>query len=206
MPDRPLLPLLDGTPSERSDAAHNRSALLDAARCLVEREGATAVTVDAIAERAGVGKGTVFRRFGSRAGLMGALVNQIETDWQEQVIRGEPPLGPGAPPLERLLAVGHSRIDQHLRLAELLESAGGSGGRNYASYSFVAMHVRYLLTELGVSGDLPLLATALLAPLEVPILLQQIQDEGMTVERIRAGWEDLVRRVVGDLTRPAQAP
>ena len=58
------------------------------------------------------------------------------------------------------------------------------------------MHVRYLLTELGVEGDLPLLATALLAPLEVPILLQQIEDEGMTLDRIRAGWEDLVRRVV----------
>jgi hypothetical protein len=47
-----------------------------------------------------------------------------------------------------------------------------------------------------VSGDIALLATALLAPLESPILLQQIEIESMDVERIVAGWEDLVERVI----------
>ena len=36
------------------------------------------------------------------------------------------------------------------------------------------MHVRYLLRELGVDGDLPLLATAILAPLELVVLEQQV--------------------------------
>ena len=40
--------------------------------------------------------------------------------------------------------------------------------------SFANMHVRYLLRELGVDGDLPLLATALLAPLELVVLEQQV--------------------------------
>ena len=57
--------------------------------------------------------------------------------------------------------------------------------------------MRYLLSELGVAGDLPVLATALLAPLEVVILEQQVHIEGMEVSRIEAGWDDLVRRVVG---------
>ena len=63
------------------------------------------------------------------------------------------------------------------------------------------MHVRYLLGELRVGGDLPLLATALMAPLEAPILDQQVRIEGLDVDRVYAGWVDLARRIVGD--RPA---
>ncbi len=93
-----LLPLLDAPPTERRDAARNREALMCAAAELVALHGAHAVTMDAVAARAGVGKGTVFRRFESREGLMGALIDQTETDWQASVISGPPPLGPGAGP------------------------------------------------------------------------------------------------------------
>ena len=51
--------------------------------------------MDAVAAAAGVGKGTVFRRFESREGLMAALLNHSETEWQAAVISGPPPLGPG---------------------------------------------------------------------------------------------------------------
>ena len=64
------------------------------------------------------------------------------------------------------------------------------------------MHVRYLLGELGVTGDVPLLATALMAPLEAPILDQQVRIEGLLVDRVYAGWVDLARRIVGPRTDP----
>jgi len=51
--------------------------------------------------------------------------------------------------------------------------------------------------ELGVTGDIALLATALLAPLEVPILEQQVRIEGIDVDRIMASWEDLAHRITG---------
>ena len=73
--------------------------------------------------------------------------------------------------------------------------------RSYAAYSFAAMHVRYLLTALGVSGDLPLLATALMAPLEASVLDQQVRVEGLDVERVYHGWVDLARRVVANPPR-----
>ena len=57
------------------------------------------------------------------------------------------------------------------------------------------MHIRYLLGELGVTGDIPLLATALLAPLEVPILDQQVRIEGIHVDRIKDAWADLAHRI-----------
>jgi len=190
--------MLGEPPRERSDAARNREALFAAADELIAHCGVEALTMEAVAAKAGVGKGTVFRRFDSRAGLMGALLDRSETAWQAAVMSGPPPLGPGAPPMDRLLAFGRSRLETVLTHAELIRAAGFSGARSFAAYSFAAMHMRYLLDELGVRGDIALLATALMAPLEEPIVDQQVRIEGLEVERIHAGWTDLVRRV----TRP----
>ena len=82
VPVMDLLPLADGPAPERSDAARNREALLRAAQELIDECGNDGVTMDAVAARAGVGKGTVFRRFESREGLMAALLNRSETEWQ----------------------------------------------------------------------------------------------------------------------------
>jgi AcrR family transcriptional regulator len=190
------LPILGQDVRERSDAARNREALLEAAERLVERCGADSVTMESVAEAAGVGKGTVFRRFGSRAGLMAAVLTRSEAAWQAQVISGPPPLGPGVDARERLFAFGRSRLEVNLRHAALISAASAPETRSYAAYSFAATHVRYLLDEIGVAGDIALLATALLAPLEVPILLQQTEIERMDVERIVVGWEDLTDRVI----------
>lgn len=198
MTDRPLLPLLGDPPAERSDAARNREALLLAAQEIAETCGYDAVTMDAVAARAGVGKGTVFRRFDSRQGLMGALLNASEIAWQASVMGGDPPLGPGAEPMERLLAFGRSRLDLVLKHSDLIRNAGFDGAnRSYAAYSFAATHVRYLLGELGVRGDIALLAVALMAPLELPILDQQVRIEGLDLDRVYAGWVDLAHRVTG---------
>ncbi|GAA2147381.1 hypothetical protein GCM10009844_24460 [Nocardioides koreensis] len=191
-----FLHLVDEPHRERRDAARNREALLRAAQQLVDVCGVDGVTMDAVATAAGVGKGTVFRRFESREGLMAALLNHSETEWQAAVMSGPPPLGPGAGPWERLMAFGRSRLDTTLLHADLIREAGRAGTRSYAAYSFAAMHVRLLLSELGVTGDLPLLATALMAPLEAPVLDQQVRIEGLDVDRVYAGWIDLARRVV----------
>ena len=193
---RTLLPVLGEPEPERSDAARNREALLEAAGRLVAQRGPACVSMEAVAAAAGVGKGTVFRRFGSRAGLMGALLNFSETAWQASVISGPPPLGPGAEPWERLVAFGRSRLETSISHAALIEAAGFPGSRSYAAASFAATHLRYLLASLGVQGDLPLLAVALMAPLEGPVLHQQLGIEQIPVERVLAGWVDLARRIV----------
>ena len=63
---------------ERSDAARNRRALLDAATELFAESGPAALTMRGVAQRAGVGKATVSRRFGNRAGLMLALLDHSD--------------------------------------------------------------------------------------------------------------------------------
>ncbi|WP_460792547.1 TetR/AcrR family transcriptional regulator [Nocardioides maradonensis] len=190
------LPMAGEPRRERSDAAHNREVLLAAATELVESQGVDAVTTDAVAARAGVGKGTVFRRFGSREGLMAALLDHSERGFQAAVIGGPPPLGPGAPAYDRLMAFGETRMRLNLRHAALIAAAGHPGSRSLSALSFTTQHVRYLLGELGVVGDLPYLATALMAPLEIIVLRQQVDVEHVPLDRLVAGWNDLADRIV----------
>ena len=105
------LPVLGSEPHERSDAARNRRKVLEAASRLFECHGAANVSMEAVAAEAGVGKGTLFRRFGDRASLARALLSERDSGFQEAFIRGEPPLGPGAPPAERLVAFGEGMLD-----------------------------------------------------------------------------------------------
>ncbi|WP_434599785.1 TetR/AcrR family transcriptional regulator [Streptomyces sp. A5-4] len=106
---RPVVPF--GKPrGERADAVRNRERLLETARELIAEQGVEKVTMDCLAERARLGKGTVFRRFGTRAGIFKALLDADERRFQEQVISGPPPLGPGADPMARLVAYGRARI------------------------------------------------------------------------------------------------
>src|SRR5258708_39280252 len=77
------LPVAEAPRHERADAARNRSALVEAAGRLLRERGAEEITMDAIACAAGVGKGTLFRRFGDRASLFRALVDDREREFQD---------------------------------------------------------------------------------------------------------------------------
>src|SRR4051812_46571116 len=98
------LPLLDAPRPERADAARNRRRVLDAAAALFAERGVDGVAMDDVARAAGVGKGTLFRRFGDRQGLLVALLDEAERRLQDEILRGPPPLGPGAPADARLPA------------------------------------------------------------------------------------------------------
>src|SRR5258705_11363848 len=102
------LPQLEPDSSERADAARNRERILCAARRLFDERCAGCVSMDDVAEAAGVGKGTLFRRFGSRASLAAAVLSERERRFQEGIIRREPPLRPRALPQEPLVALAEA--------------------------------------------------------------------------------------------------
>jgi AcrR family transcriptional regulator len=89
---------------ERADAARNRRAILAAMEDLLTRHRPEQITMEQIARAAGVGKGTVFHRFGSRTGLLVELMRERAFALNEAVLTGPPPLGPDAPASERLYA------------------------------------------------------------------------------------------------------
>src|SRR5882757_3342732 len=104
------LPIV-GARRERADAAANRVRILEAALRVLDERGAEGTSIDAIAEEAGVGKGTIFRRFGDRSGLFEALLDEHLREFQDAFMFGPPPLGPGAPPQERLAAFLDGLLD-----------------------------------------------------------------------------------------------
>jgi hypothetical protein len=89
---------------ERADAVRNRRAILAATEELLATHRPQDISMEQVAAAAGVAKGTVFHRFGSRMGLMTALMVERAQALEEAVTDGPPPLGPGAPDRERLRA------------------------------------------------------------------------------------------------------
>jgi AcrR family transcriptional regulator len=192
------LAVTDSAPAERGDAARNRALLLDAARRLIAERGADAVTMDDVAAAAGVGKGTLFRRFGSRAGLMIVLLDEDETAEQRAFMFGPPPLGPGAPPLQRLLAYGRERLRFSWDHRALLSDAGRDPQTRFNAPSMLhRTHVRMLLEAAGTTGDLDAQAQALLALLDADTVVHQVVDRHRTLEMQGDAWESVARKLCG---------
>ncbi|XAS67307.1 helix-turn-helix domain-containing protein [Micrococcaceae bacterium Sec5.7] len=197
-----LIPIRSGSQfgagPERSDAARNRELLLKAARELIDECGADGLTMDRLAERAGVGKGTVFRRFGSRAGLMMTLLSDAEAHFQGRFMFGPPPLGPGAPPLERLIAFGAGRIEYLLEFGDLVRAADTSAHNRFEVPAAVLWHrhIEHLLRSAGLDADPWLMAMSLSATLDPERLLHAVRVQGVAPERLSESWRELVTRVV----------
>jgi AcrR family transcriptional regulator len=200
--ERPVLPLA-APRAERADAARNRRHLLTTAReMLAEQGGTDSLTMDGLAERAGLGKGTVFRRFGTRAGIFQALLEDDEHAFQEQVLAGPAPLGPGADPLDRLIAYGRARVAFMIRNREIARATldGRQPIPAGRESPLSRTHIRMLLGQMRLDGaDLEMLAIQLTAALDGPQLLY-LSASDLTVpsrieERIGRAWQDLVQRL-----------
>jgi AcrR family transcriptional regulator len=188
---------------ERADAVRNRLHLLATAREMLAEQGTDKLTMDGLAERAGLGKGTVFRRFGTRAGIFQALLDDDERAFQEQVLSGPPPLGPGATPLDRLIAYGRARVGFLIGHREIARAAldGSQPVPAGARTPLSQIHIRMLLGQIHLgAADLDVLAVQLTAALDGPLLLylsaSDLTEAALqTEERIAQGWHDLLQRV-----------
>jgi AcrR family transcriptional regulator len=97
----------------RSERAHR--AILQAANELLESEGFAAVTMEAIAERAGVSKATIYRWWPNRAGVV--------MDGFLSTVTSEVPFP----------HTGHARGDIRVHMRRLAEAFGGKMGRTVAA-------------------------------------------------------------------------
>jgi hypothetical protein len=144
----------------------------------------------------------VFRRFVTRAGIFAALLDDDERAFQQQVLAGPPPLGPGAAPLDRLIAYGRARtgfLIEHCDIARAALDAHQpipAGSQTPLSQ----MHIRMLLRQMSLdAADLDMLAVQLTAALDGPLLLYlrapDLTATPHAAERIAQSWQDLVQRV-----------
>jgi AcrR family transcriptional regulator len=181
---------------ERADAARNRARVLAAAAELFATRDARTVTMDEIAKAAGVGRATVYRRYPDTWSIAVALLDEHERALQERLLRGDPPLGPGAPPAARLAAFYAAMVellDAHVDLVLGAET----GGARFATgaYGFWSAHVRSLLVEAG-SVDPDGMVDVLLAPVAAEVYVHQ-RARGLTSAHITAALDRLALAVLG---------
>ena len=103
--------------------------------------------------QAGVGTGTLYRRFGDRAGLALALLDEQTREFQNALIAGPPPLGPGAPARERLRAFGDGYLELLERHSALMVAAAPQGREGEGVHALYATHLAILIREAAPHLD-----------------------------------------------------
>jgi AcrR family transcriptional regulator len=195
----------------RKDAARNREAVLAAADALfARRESPEDITMADVATRAGVGKGTLFRAFGDRAGLLRALYEARLEPVREAVESGPPPLGPGAPPRDRVPAVLDAvlcfKLDNR-RLVVALEESGSGSTSPYRAAHYEWLHhlLRAVLEQVPGLADGDFTAHVLLAATRADLVEHLAGQEGVPRETLRAQLADFTTRLLacGPVREPA---
>ncbi|WP_017592731.1 TetR/AcrR family transcriptional regulator [Nocardiopsis potens] len=175
----------------RADAVRNREAVLRAAGRLFDAaDDPERVSMDDVAAAAGVGKGTLFRRFGDRAGLIRALYEERAERLYASL---EPDPGrPAADAVGDLMSALLRFKIENRALARAFENAGGGP---YTASGYDRLHSRLtgLMTEARGPDSADFLAHALLAGVRSD-LVEHLGD--WPEERLRAGMAALVRSVL----------
>lgn len=172
---------------ERADAAKNRAKILAAAADIVAERGIEGLAMAEVAAASGVGVGTLYRRFGDRSGLAHALIDASEREFQAAFLTGPPPVGPGAPPADRLRAFLHALVDRTLAQLDLLLMAETTGpfARFGGAYDVHHCHLTVLIARARPDLDAAFTADALLAPLAANLIAHR----GAEAAKIKAGLD-----------------
>lgn len=193
--DSLLLPS-DDTPA-RADARRNRELLLQTAQSLFERDGVEAVSMTAIADEAGVGKGTLYRHFASKADLCIALLDEDMRQLQMNVLTY---LRENAanPPLENLQWFLQSVLSFVLRNIDTLtvESDSRGLGLDHPAHIWWRQTLAGLLAQAEPDDDVRYRADILFIMLDVRTIRFQQQALNYTEEDIFAGLLDAASRLI----------
>lgn len=173
---------------ERADAVRNRRAILAATEELLAAHRPQDISIEQVAAAAGVAKGTVFHRFGSRMGLMVALMFERAKSLDQAVAEGPPPLGPGAPDRERLLAFLDAMVEVVSKNKSLLAEIAHSGaleeppddqaGGYHPRYWLWHGHISALIAAQRPDADASTIAHFLLGSLHSEPVLAQMSADG----------------------------
>ncbi|MGV9266183.1 TetR/AcrR family transcriptional regulator [Kitasatospora sp. NPDC003701] len=185
--------------TERADAQRNREAVLAAADALFATSGSPhSVSMDDIAAAAGVGKGTLFRRFGDRAGLIGAVIASRLEPLQHTVREAQDAVG--SDPRQRVLDL----LDASLRfkienrhLMSAAEEAGLNSPYQAEHYGWWHDILRAALEQVPGIHAADFTAHALLAAIRADLVAHLIDDRRMTPEDLQAALAAHLDNVLG---------
>jgi AcrR family transcriptional regulator len=210
-------PAMGERQSERRDAAANREHVLAAARALFATKGVDAVTMEEIAAAAGVGKGTLYRRYSHKGALCLALLgeNALRLSAEMQRAVEQPDAQRAALPLldaflARLVAFNEEN-------GALLSAAGDAAPRMQRGwlyttpiYQWMRATLQALLAHAIARGEirplnLQIAADVLLAPFAIDLYQHQRLRLGLSGADILATTADLIRNgLAGHPNAPPQ--
>lgn len=181
---------------ERADALRNRQLLLETAANLFRQQGAAQVTMSAIAEAAGVGKGTLYRHFSDKGALILAL---LDTDMQALQTRVLAMLASPQPVEDKLrwfLQEAAHYVIAHLEL--LLESVDTrpEAIRLHPAHDWWRMTLYGLLRQIPTCAEPDIAADVLYLMLDVQTIRYQHFARDYSPERIVYGLHYTLARLI----------
>lgn len=186
--------IVDARP-KRSDAVKNRQLLLDTARRLFEVEGVGAVSMSAIAQKARVGKGTLYRHFTDKGDLLHALLDEDMRQLQDRTLRR---MREEHDPFDMLNWFIEQAVTFVIHNSDSLceASTNGSSILQHPAHLWWRQTIIGLLTQSGAQGDLSYLTDVIYVMLDVTTIRFQRRTLGYDRDRILAGFRDLLEKFV----------
>ncbi len=158
--------------------------------------------MDAIAAAAGVGKGTLFRAFGSRDNLLNALWTAKLAALHTATEKGKSPLGPDAPSRDRAVAFLDALLTFKLKNRHLIRAREIAPGLLQSEhYKWMHGLLSGLIEDVSpdaVTDDAKYAAHVLLAGLHID-LIDELLDAGFSVQSIRHAQAEHARLVIDKL-------
>ena len=171
---------------------------------LFGERGAEHVTMDEIARAAGVGKGTLYRRYPDKAALCVALMDACFVDFERAALDELARTRQTDSAIDQLRAFLSRLVDwveEHTGwlgvIADQSSGPGRGAGRCGPIYRWLHQVVHYLLSQATARGEARIddpvyVADVLLAAVDVDLYVFQRRERGYSPDQIRAGLCRLV--------------
>ena len=188
--------LLTETRPTRADAVKNRALLLETAQRLFEQHGVDSVSMSAVAEAAGVGKGTLYRHFTNKTELCLGLLDKDQRDLQDHTFER---LRAGHAPQDSLRwFVGQVLTFVLTHSQWLAVGAFHEGGTvlEHPAHLWWRQTIYSLLVQMNCPGDRDYKADTLYIMLNAYTIDFQYNTLGYNRERIERGFLDLIERLL----------
>jgi len=183
--------------SPRSDAVENRKLLLKTAQRLFNEQGVETVSMAAIAQAAGVGKGTLYRHFENKSALCMALLDEDQRELQERTLQR---LRENHDPLDNLrwfVLQVLAFVENNRRLLCVSSSERPVSMLEHPAHLWWRQTIRQLITRLNPIGDADYMADVLYIMLDSSTNAFQRDSLGYARQRVEDGLLTLILNFVG---------
>lgn len=195
MPDESLN-VIDSSRS-RADAMKNRALLLATAKRLFTEQKVADVTMSAVADAAGVGKGTLYRHFENKFELSMALLDEDQRNLQDRTLSRMREEGPTIDTLKWFIAEVLLFTERNSEL--LCVSAGENGpvgSLAHPAHWWWRQTIRGLVAQINPRCDADYLADAIFVLLDVHNIYFLQRERGYSLQQITTNMQDMIANML----------